>query len=63
MDAVSVSYFLSQAKEARALADQMHDPEAKREMLEIAGRYERLAGFSMEAQPSEDLKPERPQNV
>jgi hypothetical protein len=36
-------HWLDRAKEARALAGQMNDPEAKRTMLGIAEDYERLA--------------------
>jgi hypothetical protein len=31
------------AKEARALADQMHDPDSKRAMLRVATIYEKIA--------------------
>jgi hypothetical protein len=31
------------AKEAQALADQMHDPESRRAMLRVAGDYEKIA--------------------
>ncbi len=36
-------HWLDRAKEARALAEQMNDPDAKRTMLGIAEDYERLA--------------------
>jgi hypothetical protein len=36
-------HWLDRAKEARALAEQMDDPEAKRTMLKNADDYERLA--------------------
>jgi hypothetical protein len=36
-------HWLDRAKEARALAEQMDDPEAKRTMLNNADDYERLA--------------------
>ena len=36
-------HWLDRAKEARALAEQMSDPEAKRTMLKNADDYERLA--------------------
>jgi hypothetical protein len=36
-------HWLDRAKEARALAEQMTDPEAKRTMLKNASDYERLA--------------------
>jgi len=36
-------HWLDRAKEARALAEQMSDPEAKRTMLKNAYDYERLA--------------------
>ena len=37
------THWLDRAKEARALAEQMNDPEAKRTMLKNADDYERLA--------------------
>jgi hypothetical protein len=36
-------HWLDRAKEARTLAEQMDDPEAKRTMLKNADDYERLA--------------------
>jgi hypothetical protein len=36
-------HWLDRAKEARALAEQMNDPEVKRTMLKNADDYERLA--------------------
>ena len=36
-------HWLDRAKEARALAEQIGDPEAKRTMLKNADDYERLA--------------------
>ena len=36
-------HWLDHAKEARALAEQMDDPEVKRTMLKNADDYERLA--------------------
>jgi hypothetical protein len=39
----SVAQWIDRAVEARSLADAMNDPEAKRLMLGIAVRYERLA--------------------
>jgi hypothetical protein len=36
-------HWLKRAKEARALAEQIDDPEAKRTMLKNADEYERLA--------------------
>ena len=36
-------HWLDRAKEARALAEKMDDPEAKRTMLKNADDYERLA--------------------
>ena len=36
-------HWLDRAKEARALAERMDDPEAKRTMLKNADDYERLA--------------------
>jgi hypothetical protein len=39
----SVAQWIHRAVEARSLADAMNDPEAKRLMLGIAVRYERLA--------------------
>jgi hypothetical protein len=37
------THWLDRAKEARALAEQMADPKAKRTMLKNADDYERLA--------------------
>jgi hypothetical protein len=37
------NHWLDRAKEARALAEQIDDPEAKRTMLKNADDYERLA--------------------
>ena len=37
------------AKEARALADQMHDPNSKRAMLRMAAIYEKIAKRREEA--------------
>jgi hypothetical protein len=37
------AHWFDRAKEARALADQMADPEAKRRMLVVADDYMRLA--------------------
>lgn len=59
---MSVSYFLDQAKRARAVAEQMRDPVAKRVMLGIAERYESLAGAPFVA-PSEEATPEQPEKV
>lgn len=39
------TYWLDRAKEARAQARRMHDPEERRQMLEIAASYERLAAL------------------
>jgi hypothetical protein len=36
-------HWRDRAEEARAYADAMNDPEAKRQMLEIARGYDRLA--------------------
>jgi hypothetical protein len=36
-------HWLGRAKEARAIAEQLDDPEAKRTMLATADDYERLA--------------------
>ena len=36
-------HWRDRAKEARALAEQMDDPEGKRMMLRVADDYERLA--------------------
>jgi hypothetical protein len=41
-------HWLDRAKEARALAEQMNDPEAKRTMLKNADDYERLAQRAVE---------------
>lgn len=42
-DAQSADYWRGRADEARAVADQMHDPDAKATMLRIAERYDTLA--------------------
>jgi hypothetical protein len=36
-------HWRNRAKEARAQAEQMSDPQAKQQLLEIASGYERLA--------------------
>jgi hypothetical protein len=36
-------YWRSRAAEARAKADQMHDPDAKRTLLDLAASYDRIA--------------------
>ncbi len=41
-------HWLDRAKEARALAEQIDDPEAKRTMLKNADDYERLAQRAQE---------------
>jgi hypothetical protein len=41
-------HWLNRAKEARALAEQIDDPEAKRTMLKNADDYERLAQRAQE---------------
>ena len=41
-------YWLERAREAYALAEQMAYPEAKRQMLEIAASYQRLAQSTQE---------------
>jgi hypothetical protein len=41
-------HWLDRAKEARALAEQIGDPEAKRTMLKNADDYERLAHRAQE---------------
>jgi len=40
---IDEDYWLERAREAYALAGQMAFPEAKRQMLEIAAGYQRLA--------------------
>jgi len=42
------NHWLDRAKEARALAGQIDDPEAKRTMLKNADDYERLAQRAQE---------------
>jgi hypothetical protein len=37
------THWLTRAKEAREMADQLLDPEAKRAMLEVAANYEKIA--------------------
>jgi len=37
------NYWRSRADEARAIADQLNDTDAKRTMLDIAAGYERMA--------------------
>jgi hypothetical protein len=39
----NAQHWRDRAEEARANAEQMNDPEAKRQMYEIAGGHERLA--------------------
>jgi hypothetical protein len=39
----TVDYWLQRAAEARAQAEQMPDPRAKRQLLEIAAAYEQVA--------------------
>jgi hypothetical protein len=41
-------YWLGRAREAYALAEQLAYPEAKRQMLEIAASYQRLAQSAQE---------------
>jgi hypothetical protein len=43
-------YWRNRAKEARAQAEQMSDPEARRELLEIAATFERLAKLAEDNQ-------------
>jgi hypothetical protein len=38
----------ARAQEMRALGDQMHDRVAKKEMLQLASKYERLADWKEE---------------
>jgi len=40
---LGAEYWRQRAKEARAQAGQMHTPEAKRTMLEIAENYDQMA--------------------
>jgi hypothetical protein len=44
-------YFWSHAEEARTMAEQMIDPEAKRMMMGVAETYERLARGAEAHQP------------
>ena len=37
------THWRDRARETRALAEQMDDPEVRRVLLEIAGRYNRIA--------------------
>ena len=39
----------ARAQEMRALGDQMHDLVAKKQILQLAGKYERLANWKEEA--------------
>jgi hypothetical protein len=51
-------YWRERAKEARASAEAMQDPECKRIMLDIAEAYERIAHrASKEADPEPKSKP------
>jgi hypothetical protein len=51
-------YWRKRAEEARATAEEMHDPECKRIMLDIAEAYERIAHHaSKEADPEPKSKP------
>jgi hypothetical protein len=43
-------YFRRRAREAIAQAEQMRDPVARRELLEIAATYERLAKLAEDEQ-------------
>ena len=43
-------HWRNRAKEARAQAEQMSDPEVRRELLEIAATYERLAELTEDEQ-------------
>jgi hypothetical protein len=40
---MDAEYWLERAEEARAQASEMHDPDAKRTLLEIAENYQQLA--------------------
>lgn len=44
-----VDAWLDLAKQARAIADRIQDPHAKRDMMEVVARYERLAMRAAEA--------------
>jgi hypothetical protein len=48
--------WLDLAKEARALAEHIADPQAKRTMLAVADEYERLAKERAEACPGPQSK-------
>ena len=49
----TVDYWLQRAAEARAQAEQMPDPRAKRQLLEIATAYEQMAQLAgMNGQPN-----------
>ncbi len=40
-------YWRSRAEEARALAEMLEDPEAKRMMMDVVEGYERLAEYAV----------------
>jgi hypothetical protein len=44
----NVRHWLERAEEARAVAGQINDPEAKQVMLDIAASYERMAKLAEE---------------
>jgi hypothetical protein len=43
---LSAEYWRGRAEEARTLAEEMHSPETRRQMLEIAAGYDRLAQWA-----------------
>jgi LAS superfamily LD-carboxypeptidase LdcB len=53
----SAGYWRSRAEEARALAEMLEDPEAKRMMMDVVEGYERLATHAEASQ--KQCKPEK----
>ncbi len=52
-------YWRSRAEEARALAEMLEDPEAKRMMMGVVEGYERLAEYAETRHASKEFKPKK----
>ena len=55
-------HWRARAQEARAIAEQMDDPEARRTMLDIAERYEKIARHTeakLAGRPPRDGAPDK----